>query len=104
MSKEKKQSQEYLSDSVEVVAGTPLDLDVEKELGAITNIGWITSDDGVVLVQLNGNATQKIPLTAGDTLNFTEEEKWSIQRVIVTTTSILNLTVRYFFRKKEVVE
>jgi len=93
-------TKEYITDSVEVSSTKTLDLDVVKELGAPADSGWLTSDDGSILVQLNGIETQKIPLVIGDTLNFKKEDKWSIKRVKITTTSVPSLTVRYFLRKK----
>ena len=93
-------TKEYITNSVEVSSTSPLDLDVVQELGAVADSGWLTSDDGSILVQLNGVETPKIPLESGDTFNFEKEDKWSIKRVKVTTTSVSSLTIRYFLRKK----
>ena len=94
------ETKEYISESVEVDSSTPFDLDVGKALGGIADSGWITSDDGSVFIQLNGIETQKIPLVAGDTLNFEKEDKWRIKRIKITTASASALTIRYFLRKK----
>lgn len=101
MSEEKKLSLEYITNSVEVSSTSPLDLNVEHELGDVANRGWISSDDGSILIQINGQEKQKIPLESGDTLNFKKDDDWRIKSVKVTTTSVSNLTVRYMLRKKE---
>ena len=95
-------TKEYITDTVEVTSTLPLDLDVVQVLGSYADSGWITSDDGSILVQLNGVETMKIPLTSGDTLNFETEDKWSIKRIKVTTTSVSSLIIRYFLRRKVV--
>lgn len=104
MSKEKKLGLEYVTDSLEVSSSTSHDLDITEMLGGVANSGWITSDDGAVLIQINTLSAQKTPLMAGDTLNFKKEDKWNISRVIITTTSVPALTVRYFLRKKVEIE
>ena len=101
MSEEKKLSLEYITNSVEVSSTSSLELDVEKELGSIANRGWITSDDGSILIQINGQEKQKIPLVSGDTLNFEKEDDWRIKSVKITTTSASSLTIRYMLRRKE---
>lgn len=94
------ETKEYITDSVEVNSTTPLDLNIKETLGGVANNGWITSDDGSILVQINGIETQKIPLESGDTLNFRKEDDWRIERVKITTTTVSDLTVRYMLRKK----
>ena len=89
---------DYIADSKTVSTSASVTLELEELLGGKANIGWITVDTGTVYVQINGNAKQKVTLTAGDVMNFKEEEKWKLQRIIITAAAA---TVRYFFKKVE---
>lgn len=89
----------YISDSVELSSSTPATLDIEKMLGTTANVGYVTSDDGQILIQINSVGGIKITLEADDTLNFKRDEEWILRRIYITTTSVSALTVRYMFKK-----
>jgi len=93
----------YLSDSVEVVSGTPVKIPVKKDLGALGRVGYVISDDGSVDVQVSeedGGAVsqKKIRLDAGDQIVFEAEDKWKIGEILLTTTSATSLTCRYLIK------
>lgn len=94
-----KEVQSYVSDSIEVIIGVPADLYIEKILGTTANVGYITSDDGQILVQINNLSNLKMILEADDTYNFKKDEGWDLKRIRITTTSATSLTVRYMFKK-----
>lgn len=89
----------YISDSVEVTSTTPFSLEIKDTLGEYANVGWISSDDGEIFVQINDRGALKVPLQADDTLEFIKEEDWILKNVYITTTSVSSLTVRYLFKK-----
>jgi len=94
---------DYLSDSVEVVKGTPVRIHVKKDLGFFGRVGYVISDDGSVSVQVSetdggADSQKKIPLDAGDQLVFEAWDKWKIGEILITTTSTTSLTCRYFIK------
>lgn len=89
---------QYISDTIEVSNISPFELDVRKVLGGSAEVGWITSDDGSIYVQVNDRGAIKIPMQTDDTLLFEEEDDWVIKYLYITTGSVLPLTVRYFFK------
>ena len=88
----------YIADAVEVSNTEPLNLDVVKALGRSANIGYVISDDGTVVLQINGIGLPKITLNRDEVFEFEKDDDWEIKRIDVTTSSSTNLTVRYFFR------
>lgn len=88
----------YISESVEVSSTTPLELDVVKRLGRSAEVGWITSDDGDVHIQINDRGALKITLHSDETLVFEKDYNWSIKNIYITTSSALALTVRYLLK------
>jgi len=93
----------YLSDSVEVVKGTPARIHVKKDLGAFGRVGYVISDDGSVDAQVSekdggADAERKIRLDAGDELVFEAADRWTIGEILLTTTSTTSLTCRYFIK------
>ena len=95
---ERKELKAYLTGTEEVSVAVAHDLDILKTNGEAVNFGWITSDDGEIFVQLNDVGALKIILQAGDTMNFEVDEEWILKRIVITTDSVADLTVRYFFK------
>ena len=95
---ESKELKGYIANTKEVSEASTYDLDIVKTNGEAVNFGWITSDDGEIFVQVNDIGALKIILQAGDTINFEIDEQWILKRIIITTDSVADLTVRYFFK------
>ena len=98
MAEEKEILKGYISDSVEISSTAPLELDVLKALGRPAKVGYLTSDDGDIDVQINGLGAPKIPLKIDETLEFEKDDEWEISKLIVTTASLTDLTIRYLLR------
>ena len=88
----------YLSETYEVNADNPADIDVKGAIGKPAVIGYITADDGDITVRINSKGGAPIPVFHGEQIVFEREDKWKIKRAIIETESPVTLTVRVLLK------
>lgn len=85
---------DYISDKPEVVSGTPYVRDVLEGLNRLGRYGSVVSDDGTVVLTINGG--NDVTLDQNDVFNIRVEENMEVEELRVRTTSAAALTVRVF--------